>query len=214
MSAIPDLLANASPDLPDRLRQHLPRAAVTAAKNAERLEAAHGGEVRKLHIQLHAISRAPMPVTQRLQRLRYVAGQWSSLVSEFGACRKGCNHCCHVPVLVPESEAKAIAKRTGARLANKPPAATLSPALEARIQAYTETPCTFLQEGSCSIYDDRPVACRALVNLDDTDLLCELLPGTPVPVPYANNTYVRGFFTQLTVADRHADIREWFPVGK
>lgn len=78
---------------------------------------------------------------------------------------------------------------------------------------YFGKPCTFLKEGQCSIYAHRPLVCRTLVNMDDTDVLCELHPGVAVPVPYANSTRLQSAMALLHLEDTWADIREWFPTG-
>jgi Fe-S-cluster containining protein len=78
-------------------------------------------------------------------------------------------------------------------------------------QQFTGVPCTFLVAGKCSIYADRPLVCRTLVNMDSVSLLCELVPGASVPVPYLNSTEFQGYFAYLTRTEQYADIREWFP---
>ena len=80
------------------------------------------------------------------------------------ACRRGCSFCCHVNVQVSIPEAVAIAEHLNGRpeqrarlLAAQPVTAGLHPAerLDRRI------PCPLLEDGACSIYEQRPRACRA-----------------------------------------------------
>lgn len=184
---------------------------MAAQRNAERLNKERGGQVNTVLRQLGVIAQPTTPAANRVQRIRFVAGQWSDLVSPVSACRNGCSHCCNVSVLIPRSEAQLIAKRTGAKLASNPPAEKLSPELEERVQVHAGSPCTFLRDGGCSIYEHRPLACRTLVNMDDTSILCELVPNVAVPVPYANSSMLRGIFTVVCQDELHADIREWFP---
>ncbi|HVL09346.1 MAG TPA: YkgJ family cysteine cluster protein, partial [Burkholderiaceae bacterium] len=66
------------------------------------------------------------------------------------------------------------------------------------------SPCPFLRDGACSVYDVRPMACRLLLNLDDDDLLCQL-------VPYANGQQLKAFFLLAQPAAAWADIRDFFP---
>lgn len=96
------------------------------------------------------------------------------------ACRSGCAHCCYQAVTVSAPEVFAIhehllatrspdefdaiiqrLRETDDRTRNKSAAERLSP----------ELPCPFLEQGSCSIYDVRPLACRGKNSLDAA--LCE-----------------------------------------
>ena len=74
--------------------------------------------------------------------------------------------------------------------------------------------CPFLVDGSCSIYAHRPMACRTHLNLDDDDLLCRLVPGIKVPVPYADATQLKAFYLAAQPNAELADIREFFPVAE
>ncbi|WP_083293393.1 YkgJ family cysteine cluster protein [Hydrogenophaga sp. PML113] len=80
---------------------------------------------------------------------------------------------------------------------------------EAETYGY-DRPCVFLTGGRCSIYAHRPLACRTLVNMDDTSVLCELEPGVAVPVPYGNAIAIQGRFALVTQREVFADIRDWF----
>lgn len=72
--------------------------------------------------------------------------------------------------------------------------------------------CTFLVDGSCSIYEHRPLACRNQINLDRDALMCELVEGSAPQVPYADMTPHKAAYIQLFgFGQRYADIREWFP---
>lgn len=90
--------------------------------------------------------------------------------------------------------------------------------LEEVIQAQAEShkdfipsPCPFLREGRCSVYETRPLACRTLLNLDDDDLLCRLVPGVEVPVPYAGAGEFKALYLLAQPNAELADIRDFFP---
>jgi Fe-S-cluster containining protein len=138
------------------------------------------------------------------------------------ACRSGCSHCCHIGVLVSETEASVIGRAIGRKPVDSPRARApadllkngVTPEVDAwRADVYFGVPCTFLDtSGRCSIYEERPLACRMQLNLDRDDLLCRLVPDQLIPVPYLNmmtsldaQTMVIGPNTKL------ADIRDWFP---
>jgi Fe-S-cluster containining protein len=121
------------------------------------------------------LARRMMASTSRL-----VSGLLARAPEGSVACKAGCDHCCYQVVGVTPPEAFAIfehLKRTRspeeleqleahvARLYERarelPSAQRFSP----------EHPCAFLRDGSCSIYEARPLACRGVNSLDASD--CE-----------------------------------------
>lgn len=206
-----DLAADADPNLPEELRAHLAGSALTASANLERIASARKADIDTLVTQFNALQKVQTPPAQRLMRVRYLAGQWSAIFAAGTACASGCNHCCHINATVPRSEALLIAKATGAVLAK--PAQTFDIGTDKNSDSYKGVACTFLVAGQCSIYKDRPLVCRTLVNMDSVDLLCRLLPDMQVPVPYLNTLLIQGLFGSLTYKEPFADVRDWFPDG-
>jgi Fe-S-cluster containining protein len=93
------------------------------------------------------------------------------------ACRAGCAYCCHYEVVLSPAEALLIGHRAKHsyseddvvklleridRLLNLREGRTVAE----RAQVLHETPCIFLEEGMCSVYEVRPLICRALHSLD------------------------------------------------
>ena len=75
-------------------------------------------------------------------------------------------------------------------------------------------PCAFLVDDRCSIYEHRPLACRHLFNVDVDNLLCQLVPGVAIEVPYLGMQGEQVAYVSAMGANaRLADIRDWFPVG-
>ena len=122
------------------------------------------------------------------------------------ACKSGCSHCCHIPVAVSKHEAHLISQSTGRELSSKRGDVNLS--------AGYNNPCPFLRSdstaGGCAIYEVRPIACRLHLNMDEDDLLCRLIPGAQVPVPYADKRPILAAVMSMFPNDEYADVREWF----
>jgi len=204
------LEAAAPSNLPPELVAHLPVAQAAAATNLETVKAQFGPDLQSLQSQLRNAETPAVPLGAKLIRLRHIAGERSRLFAANTACGSGCNHCCHIGVTVPKSEAKLIAKAIGRRLAE--PDEPLNIETIAGHQKFFGVPCSFLVGGKCSIYSHRPLVCRTLINLDKVDTLCRLVPGVDVPVPYLQSVEMQGYFAYLTQDEQYADIREWFPI--
>ena len=147
------------------------------------------------------------------------------------ACRRGCSHCCHTPVLMPEQEAELIGRKIGVK-----PRKVEGITERSAIRAGYDNPCPFLKDNACSIYEWRPLACRQLYNMDRDALLCELVGDKASKVPYLNMGDYQMALALLTITRREivgrdartglpmpvvemippavGDIREFFPGGK
>lgn len=94
------------------------------------------------------------------------------------ACRRGCAHCCHLPVGITFGEAALLA---GA-LRQRPDVrhrfvAAASPLAGASWRDLIGRPCPLLADGACSLHDARPLPCRALA-ATDADGCARGLAGT------------------------------------
>lgn len=128
---------------------------------------------------LRAARRAPEPgaaiaagkVAQRaLKRLGEESPQRAAW-----ACARGCSFCCHNAVSVSAPEAFRLARAlralppevrgpVEARLRER---AAAVQGLSTEEQARRRTPCGLLgADGACSLYEDRPLPCIAMVSLD------------------------------------------------
>jgi Fe-S-cluster containining protein len=107
-------------------------------------------------------------VAQRVMWLRQAATAWAQPMESVSACKPGCSHCCHVPVSITDVEARLIGQRVGIAPQSVPdaPGTEAAVALEhlpgapEKSAGYT-APCPFLANDRCSIYEHRPLACRA-----------------------------------------------------
>lgn len=82
-----------------------------------------------------------------------------------------------------------------------------------------DTPCTFLKDGACSIYENRPFMCRNMVNLDVDPLLCGFenwdLDRTKdsrfTGIPMLGAGPLMEAYQKLASQDKVGDIRDFFP---
>ena len=174
---------------------------------------------RSAHQLIKAAQRASS-ASQRVVWLRRAGSAWAKPLQAVSACRAGCSHCCHIPLTISSIEADLIGRQAGIQPARPAHAVRLQDfedmdsamaAIEAISTQPGPSPCPFLKNGACSVYDVRPMACRLLVNLDDDDLLCQLVPGQAIPVPYANSQVLKGMYLAAQPAAALADIRDFFP---
>jgi Fe-S-cluster containining protein len=124
------------------------------------------------------------------------------------SCRKGCAHCCHLLVDITKSEALLLADAARA----------LSPEKKQRLKEQASWPndpmffvhqfpksrCVFLaDDNSCSIYERRPMACRAhFVISDPVHCDTEKSPGNTIQtVAYMD---AEGFISAAYEADSAA----------
>ena len=195
--------------LPEHIKAHLPGAELAAHANLARVREVHQAALDTVHKQLSQVLSPAVSRANRLIRIRHLAGENSKIYEKQAACSAGCNHCCHVNVLVPRAEAKLIAKAIGRQVSE--PSQLYSIGEPGDRVSHMGEPCTFLVAGRCSIYAHRPLVCRTLVNMDSVPLLCELVPDMQVPVPYLNTTEFQGLFAYVTQQEDFADVRDWFP---
>jgi Fe-S-cluster containining protein len=202
----------ADENLPPELRAYLPTAELNAQANLARVQEANTKAIKETLRLAKASYKSAAPNDQKLRRVRHLAGEFSGHFTPFTACAKGCSDCCYQNVLLSRREAKLMAQGIGVPISE--PVVKTKPGEPVDRNSHTGSPCPFLDDGTCEVYQDRPLVCRTLVNMDSDARLCKLIPGCSVPVPYLNTNDFQMFYAGLIKRDEDlADLREWFPKG-
>lgn len=113
---------------------------------------------------LETFARHKGNVLSKLHDLYGFMEELFSYVSQITPCRKGCSHCCHIPVSVSNLELEYIKKYNRKLKSKVSKASALG----------TSEPCPFLHHGVCSIYEVRPFVCRKHVAITMTAYWCQL----------------------------------------
>jgi Putative zinc- or iron-chelating domain len=146
--------------------RHLETAAYYRALDAAR-SAAQGERVAAMARSVHALADE---VWASVRAEAEPAGQRTQI-----ACAAGCGACCHQLVAIAPAEAAAVAQFVGQRFTpdERSDLAERVGALDAVTRGKTaidrarlRLPCAFLVDGSCSIYEARPLRCRAVHSRD------------------------------------------------
>lgn len=189
--------------LPAHIQERLPLAdqhARAAAQHATR------ADISKVNSLIGA-ARSASTAGKRVVWLIKAAQALSDAYAPAAACRAGCSHCCFIPVKITQAEAQHIGRQIG-----RAPVASTDLGDPPRIEGY-DSPCPFLADDKCSIYEHRPGVCRSHLNLDRDDLLCQLTPGQNLPVPYLDTRpLIAASFSILGPHQPIADLRQWFPI--
>ncbi len=178
-----------------------------------------------------------LPVFQGITDV--VVGVGERKAVEAGAeisCRKGCGACCRQPVPISPSEARALARvvaalpeprrsevraRFATALERLRAAGVLEPLLERDRGESTPVrpaglayfhqgvPCPFLEDESCSIHRERPLACREYLVTSPADACARPAPETVqcVPMPACPSAALRRL-----ERDTAPDEVEWLPL--
>lgn len=152
-----------------------------------------------------------------------VAEGISLTITPYTPCTKGCSHCCYMAVEVSAFEADMISRYLGRKKATEGQVVTVDNIADAKreqdasVAKYTGVRCSLLgQDGKCTVYPVRPIACRTHHNLgvDETNCIIVSTPGEELPTtPHLNLNDFLMFQAAVMVQGRvaYADIRDWFP---
>jgi len=146
------------------VEQDYETAKILADKNLEKImkEMPHGLAEREERI-FAKLSTSRESSLKKLESIYAFLNDLLSFVAKYMPCRKGCNYCCYIKVSISSLEAEYIQTNLGIKQ---------HPNLQ-RKDIYG-TPCPFLKDGACSIYEYRPFVCRRHLALFDNPKWCQL----------------------------------------
>ena len=166
------------------------------------------------------VTSLPKRITQisarpviRLKEVLNTADQIFDQAGKFAACARGCGHCCHVSVPITQFEARYMGDNLGIAPIE------LKKTIKHELSEYgSHTPCPFLKQGECSIYEFRPLTCRMHMNFDVDNYWCLhenwQKPEAEIPRPTIQPLIDAYHMTIANVAPIMGDIRDFFPNGK
>ncbi|PNG50480.1 hypothetical protein WDL1P1_00538 (plasmid) [Variovorax sp. WDL1] len=203
-----EMVEHVAADVPEHIIRILPHAQAVAEGKVAEMRARLKAFEAEIQRVLNEVLRPSLSRKARMTKLRDLATKFGQALMPITACAAGsCAHCCHIPVSVSETEASLIGEAIG----RKPK--RVSASKEMSTEYGYHRPCTFLRNNRCSIYANRPFACRMHLSLDESDRLCVLIPGVTVPVPLVDTREFQLVYAQASGGETIADLRDFFPAS-
>jgi Fe-S-cluster containining protein len=143
----------------------------------------------------------------KVWKLYLLADELMKLAAPHIACGRGCASCCKMNVMISVAEADRIGNTIGRKPAN---------VVASRFHAGAEfvgVPCPFLNDDSCTIYQDRPLVCRTHSNFDKSAYWCAPDKMNDHEMPMVTFDGLRtalGKIAQTNALVVYADIRDFF----
>lgn len=181
-------------------------------QKADVITGTHGRALRRIAGATLYAADLPLPSHERVIRIAKLADAAARMVRDQTPCRRGCSACCHINLPLGRTEAERLAKASGRELT----AANALPAMAAALlrddTRFYGVPCPFLKNDECSVYRDRPIACRTHHVIEESAAKCAVDEGRRTdPIAKFNLSF---FDEAAAVVMQHelvGDIRDWFP---
>ncbi|MBM9890246.1 MULTISPECIES: YkgJ family cysteine cluster protein [Deefgea] len=164
----------------------------------------------RLPIQIQSMNASNK---SKLQNIYLVAEELFRLRPSFVACKEGCSSCCHMNISITSEEASRISTATAQK------AKEISFSISHPLSTFAGKPCPFLDisQGNCSIYPDRPLACRKHVSFFDSATYCDVTIANDISVPLMGFSGLDNALYSVKNKNQNlviADIRDFFPSTK
>src|ERR1700680_4556691 len=137
-----------------------------------------------------------------------VADEMAAHAAPYSPCKKGCNACCYMAVAMTEPEAAMLGQAIG-RKPKKPKQWAFRDGLVEMAWVGKQRPCTFLQDGACSIYANRPLACRAHLNMGASADACDMSEVRETAT--LNLSVLDTVYAAICPTTHLAELRTYFP---
>lgn len=150
---------------------------------------------------LKSLRASKRNATDKLLKLYAFQEELEPHISKHAACRRGCSHCCHMPVSISEVEVKYIEKSTGIKRAK-----------ELISDIKIDSPCPFLEGDECSIYSSRPFACRSHFAMTSDNTYCKVEYRDKYEMTLIKNHDVELGYIDIVLSEgeMYRDIRQIF----
>lgn len=171
----------------------------------------HAPWLRTLDKEALGLAKENASAKTKYAKLVRIADRIAEAMAPSSACKAGCSHCCHRSVGISAFEAGRLSEASGRPI--KKVERTKMPMTVA--EDVPATACPFLQGDECSIYENRPIACRITFNISDDALFCDpaLAPEGTQPPTISMDGFLMAYAIAF-VKEPLADIRSFFePAG-
>jgi uncharacterized protein len=153
------------------------------------------------------VTRENASARSKLKRVYRLMDEISAYRVEHVACRRACSACCRMNITITALEAEAISAASGRA------AARVSGTIAHPQDKFVGSPCPFLTEDECSIYENRPLSCRKHASYFTTEKWCTLPYLNTIQAPLVKFGGLDEALSVLSVkkgAVVFADIRDFF----
>lgn len=144
----------------------------------------------------------------KLRRIYSVSDELARTREPFTACKMGCANCCRMNVTITSLEAEQLASVTGRK------AVAVVRSRPHQVGQFDGLDCPFLVESVCTVYLDRPLACRNHASYYTSSFACDTMnmPVTDAPmVNFSGTTEALSLISAGKGPAVFADIRDFFP---
>lgn len=189
------------PDYPQQL--------ATARSRASEFQASLPSEMRAREDALPTtVGNMNASAKSRLRRIYALSDELARAREPFTACKMGCANCCRMNVTITSLEAEQLASVTGRK------AAMVALSRPHQVGKFAGIDCPFLVESVCTVYVDRPLACRNHASYYMSNFACDTvnMPITDAPlVNFSGTTEALSLISAGKGPAVFADIRDFFP---